>query len=250
MQRKTRYFAFLASMILLVIASILTADWSMSVPTLFGLGGIGLTFWFVMEALGPICRSMTQAHVSNVGKHSIRADDIYDIPWGRKVITQTATDSDNSFEEIKEKSVLMTFAFTGGIHVTKFWTDEGTIEDPVCIYPTLFKGQIQNNFLCYSNLFRFDFSELPLSIQDILVKDFGDRVDPQKTPFYFGLTSHMDESNTEKNLALMLSLKEDNTELTTLKDRLKRSYEQMKREKKANEKQIVYGKQMEPVEED
>lgn len=246
MRKEVKYIAFIFAIIIVIISPLVIGDkYTMKLPASYPIGLLILMIWFGFEVSLLIMRSMSPQILTNVGKFSIRSDDIVPLPWARKIIKK---DTEGEDKKNISKSIDMTFAFTGSIHIDNFWTGPGRITDPVIIFQSIFEGIIERNYICYAIVKKYSFDQLDDGIQDILGM-FPKRVN-SRTPIYYGIVSHMDGSATPDNLAIELSLKKDNEEISMMKKRLVRAYKYDEMEKESKKREFIIGKPYKPLEEE
>ncbi len=232
--RKDRYLLFIVATILLLIGGLLIGGEPIALPPIWVLGSPLLLLWAFFETLGPIARGQTTQLISSIGHFSIRHQDMHRIPWGRKYINKQEQDK----ESIVERTIRMTFAFTGGIEVNWWIPEPGKKEDPVFIFPSMFEGRLHNEYLSFATMIRKNIHDLSPKIKDLLEREYPHRVD-EKTPIYFGLTSPLNQTSTEKNISLEDEAAASNHEANVMKQRLIKAYEELSRGKKAHENDIV-----------
>ena len=246
MRKEVRYLAFIVAIIIIIISPLLIGDrYTMNLPATYPLGLLILVMWFGFEVMVPIMRGMSPRISTNIGHFPIRTDDMVHMPWARKIIK---SDMEGKKKKETTVSVDMTFAFTGSIHIDNFWTGPGRITDPVFIFQSIFEGIMEKNYICYAIVKKYTFDQLDDGLQDILGM-FSKRVN-RKTPIYYGIVSHMDGSATPDNLAIELSLKKDNEEISMMKRRLIRAYDEMERKKESERKEYLIGRPYKPLEEE
>lgn len=233
--RKHRYLLFIIAFIGVIILGLLIGGEPIALPPIWVLGSPLLLLWAFMETLGPIARGQTTQIISSVGHFSIRHQDMHRIPWGRKYITK----QDKKTNEIEERTIRMTFAFTGGIEVNWWIPEPGKKEDPVLIFPSMFEGKLHNEYCTFATIIRKNMYDLSPKIKDILEREYPHRVD-DKTPIYYGLTSPLNQTSTEKNISLEDEAAAANHEANVMKQRLIRAYEELGRGKKAHESDVVF----------
>ena len=232
--RKHRYLLFILSIILLIIIGLLIGGEPICLPPLWVLGSPLILLWAFFEALGPIARGQTQQIISSIGHYSIRSQDIHRIPWGRKYKKNKEGDK----QEQDETTIRMTFAFTGGIQVSWWIPEPGKKEDPVFIFPSMFEGRLHDEYCSFASMMKKNLNNLSPRIKEILEQDYSHRVD-DRTPIYFGLTSPLNKTSTEKNISLEDEAAAANHEANVMKDRLIKAYEELRRGKKAMESDII-----------
>ena len=225
-----------------IVAAFYFGDrYTMTLSAFIPLGWGGLAFWLLMESIVEVCRANTSHVIHNNGHESIRERDVVEIPW------------QEDFDKESKRSGLslgsMCLIFTGGIDYAGF-SIAGSNVHPILVFPSIYKSKEENNYHIYANMTRFDFRQLPLYLQDILLMYYP-RMNPQKTPIYFGMTSHLDGSSTPENLRIERKTKYDNEEITVWRDKTTRLYEQIRREKESDRPDyIVAGKPLKQVEEE
>jgi len=243
-----KYLTLGASVFLIVILAILTPGltWTLSPFFIFGF------FFVILGWAGTILmdswRGQTNQVISNRKHTSIRLRDIFTIPW-----------QEPAAEAVEHKISLgsMKIMLTGGFDVGLPWgiTWPGPVEAPVYIYPAIYSEKEQNNFHVHANLTYYEFKSLPSYLRDELrglnkLKESKDRIHPTKTPIWYGTTSHMDGSATPENLRIERERKHENKELAEAEAREDRLYKVMRKQKEAEEKKYIIGKQIKPIDEE
>lgn len=250
MNRKIRQILFVIYIIVIVIIGIFTHDITVVLPAAWFMGTMGAIFWGSIEAIGIIGRGLTNQIITNTGHYSIRHDDITHIPW----TIQPASKTDNKQKTKKEnennsKTIMLTYALTGGIHLNKFYTTNGRKEDPVFIFPTDTGEQLENNYKCNSFTFPFDLDELPPGIRFTLKKQFPNRV-TEKTSIFFGLQEEYDpeDEKTDKNPHDVIAFL--SKQISVRDEYIKELHTLIGKDKGIREKNVVLGEKLKKVEEE
>ena len=240
MKKEVRFLFVFVIIFVIALLSIMFGDkytWTLPAPVPVGAMIIG--FWMFMEGITEVCRGRTEHILFNHGHKSIREKDIVKVPYHEI----TAQDADKNMVSLGDTII----GFTGGFD---FWgfTMPGSKSDPVLIYPSYTHGKEENNYHSYANMTKYNFKELPRYIKRML-KLYPHRVDIRNTPIYYGMTSHLIGTATRENLRIEEKERELNKELTEKDDLIDRLYEQLRKQKEADEKQYILGSPIKPKDE-
>ena len=240
MKKEIRFLFVFVAIFMIALLSILMGDkYTWTLPAAVPSGAIGIGAWLFMEGITEVCRGRTEHILYNNGHKSIREKDIAKIPY-HEIMAQ---DSDKNTVSLGD----MIIAQTGGFD---FWgfTMPGGKSDPVLIYPSLYHGKEENNYHSYANLTKYKYKELPKYVKRVLAL-YPNRIDPLKTPFYYGVTSHLYGTATKENLRIEEKERELNKELSEKDDLIDRLYDLIRKQKEADEKQYILGNPIKPVDE-
>lgn len=238
MKKETRFvFVTFVSISVTALLSILLPQFTWTLPAFVPIVAMGLGFWLFMEGMTEICRGRTEHMLYNQGHRSIREKDIAKIPYHEI----TATDANKKVISLGDTII----AFTGGFD---FWgfTMPGKVTDPVLIYPSYTHGKEENNYHCYANLTKYSHKELPRYIKRVL-KLYSNRIDVLKTPFFYGMTSHLMGTATKENLKIEERERDLNKDLAEKDDLIDQLYEQLRKKKEAEEKQYALVQPIKPT---
>jgi len=238
MRKEVRFlFVFVAIFVIALLSIVLGDKYTWTLPAPIPIGAMVIGAWLFMEGITEVCRGRTEHIVYNQGHKSIREKDISKIPYHEI----TAQDKDKNTVSLGD----MIITFTGGFD---FWgfTMPGGKADPVLIYPSLYHGKEENNYHSYANMTKYKFKELPGYIKRILIL-YPSRVDILKTPIYYGMTSHLIGNATRENLRIEEKERELNTELSEKDDLIDRLYDLIRKQKEADEKQYILGREIKPT---
>ena len=239
MNKEVRFlFVFLAIFIIALI-SVMFPQYTWTLPAAVPTGSMLIGFWMFMEGLTEICRGRTEHMIYNRGHMSVREKDIIKIPYYETLIKEGETNP-----------VALGDLVVACLNGFDFWgfTMPGSRSDPVLIYPSINHGKEENNYHCYGNLTKYKFRELPEYVRRILAL-YPHRIDPLKTPFYYGVTSHFIGNAIKENLNIERKERELTNELSEKDELIKRLYKQIKMKKEADEKQYILGNPIKPVDE-
>jgi len=239
MRKEVRFlFVFLAIFIIALLCVILP-HWTLDLPVFIPLGSIIIGFWMFMEAITEICRGRTEHIIYNRGHMSVREKDIIKIPYHEKSVEEG--------ESTPTALGDMIVACLNGFDYFGF-TMPGSKADPILIYPSINHGKEENNYHSYGNLTKYKFRELPGYVKEIL-KLYPNRIDQIKTPIFYGMTSHFMGNATKENVKIEAREKELNRDLTEKENLIDKLYEQLIKQKTADEKQYILGNVIKPKEE-
>lgn len=233
-------FIFVAIFVIALLSLLLGDKYTWTLPAPVPIGAMVIGFWMFFEGITEVCRGRTEHIIYNHGHKSIREKDIAKIPYHEV----TATNEDGKEVSLGD----MIIAATGGFD---FWgfTMPGGKSDPMLIYPSYTHGKEENNYHCYGNLTEYTFKELPKYIKRVLaLKKYSSRVDISKTPFLYGVTSHLIGTATRENLKIEERERELNKDLSEKDDLIDSLYEQIRKKKEADEKQYILGREIKPTE--
>jgi len=243
MKKEIRLLFVFVGIFVIALLSIMFGDkytWTLPAPVPVGAMIIG--FWMFMEGITEICREKTDHIFHCYGHNSIREKDIERIPW------QEQGEWDEEEGADKKITGTITFAFTNGID---FWgfSLPGSKNDPIVISRSRHFERVRHNHVCRGNLELTLHSELPLFIQDYLIRSHPHRYDSKTTPVLWGMTSFTDGSATSRNLDIERINKRICTEITALRKENADLIEDLERYKvvKEKEKNFVLGKPIKVV---
>ena len=240
MNKEVRFlFVFVAIFIIALLSIILGEKYTWTLPAPVPVGAMVIGFWMFMEGITEVCRGRTEHIIYNQGHMSLREKDIVNVPYHEV----TAQDEKEGIISLGD----MIIAFSGGFDYLGF-TMPGSKVDPVLIYPSLYHGKEENNYHSYANMTRYTFKELPKYIKRALSLH-SNRIDILKTPFYFGMTSHLDGTATRENLKIEERERELNKDLSEKDDLIDSLYNQLRKKKEADEKQYILGNPIKPRDE-
>jgi len=207
-------------------------------PIITGLIFIGV--WLFFEGITEVCRGRTEHIIFNRGHMSVREKDIIKIPYQETPIKEGGT--------IQTPLGDLVVACLNGFD---FWgfTMPGSRSDPILIYPSINHGKEENNYHSYANMTQYKFRELPEYIRRILAL-YPNRIDPLKTPIYYGVTSHFVGNATKENLKIENKERVLNDELSAKDEVITTLLKQIRDEKEANKQQYILGNIIKPKEED
>jgi len=240
MNKEVRFlFVFVAIFIIALLSVILGEKYTWTLPAPVPVGAMIIGFWMFMEGITEVCRGRTEHIIYNRGHMSVREKDIIKIPYHEK-----------SVEEGESTPTALGDLVVAQLAGFDFWgfTMPGSKSDPVLIYPSINHGKEENNYHCYGNLTKYKFRDLPGYVKEIL-KLYPNRIDPLKTPIFYGVTSHFVGNATKENLKIEAREKELNRDLSEKGKLIDRLYEQLIKQKTADEKQYILGNVIKPKEE-
>ncbi|MCK4826175.1 hypothetical protein KA005_61095 [bacterium] len=236
MNKEVRFlFVFVAIFIIALLSIMFGEKYTWTLPAPVPVGAMIIGFWMFCEGITEVCRGRTEHIIYNQGHHSVREKDILKIPYH-------GTATDPLAPEVMIIAQLCGFDYFG-------FTMPGGKSDPILIYPSASHGKRQNNYVCYGNLGKRRFKELPRYVRETL-KLFPNRVDPLKTPFFYGTTSDFDGTVTKDNLKLEERERESNRKLAEMEILIDNLFARDKKMSQANEKQYILGNVIKPKNED
>ena len=239
MKKEVRFLLVFVVIFVVALLSIILPNVTWTLPAPVPVGAIAIGVWLFMEGITEVCRGRTEHIIYNHGHKSIREKDIVKVPYHEI----TAQDTDKNVVSLGD----MIMAQTGGFD---FWgiTMSGSKSDPVLIYPSYTHGKEENNYHSYANMTKYTFKELPKYIKRML-RLYPHRIDLLKTPFLYGMTSHLMGTATQENLRIEEKERELNNELTEKDNLIDRLYDLIRKQKEADEKQYILGTRIEPKDE-
>ena len=240
MNKEVRFlFVFVAIFIIALLSVILGEKFTWTLPAPVPAGAMIIGFWMFMEGITEVCRGRTEHIIYNRGHMSVREKDIIKIPYHEKSVEEGESTPTALSDMIV--ACLAGFDYFG-------FTMPGSKADPVLIYPSINHGKEENNYHCYGNLTKYKFRELPEYIRRILAL-YPNRIDPLKTPIYYGVTSHFVGNATKENVKIENKERGLNDELSAKDDVIKRLLKQIRDERDANKQQYILGNVIKPKEE-
>jgi len=239
MKKEVRFLFVFVAVFVIALLSILFPNVIWTLPAFVPIGAMVIGFWMFMEGITEICRARTEHIIYNNGHKSIREKDIAKIPYHELIA------KDENKEVVSLGDIII--AFTGGFD---FWgfSMPGGKNDPILIYPSYTHGKEENNYHSYANMTKYKFKELPKYVKRILAL-YPHRVDFLKTPFYYGVTSHLLGTATRENLKIEERERELNKDLSEKDELIDGLYDQLRKKKEADEKQYILGQPIKPTEE-
>ena len=240
MNKEVRFlFVFVAIFIIALLSVILGEKYTWALPAPVPAGAMIIGFWMFMEGITEVCRGRTEHIIYNRGHMSVREKDIIKIPY-----------HESSIKEGETNPVALGDLVVACLNGFDFWgfTMSGGKSDPILIYPSINHGKEENNYHCYGNLTKYKFRELPEYIRRILTL-YPNRIDPLKTPIYYGVTSHFVGNATKENVKIENKERGLNDELSAKDDVIKRLLKQIRDERDANKQQYILGNIIKPKEE-
>ena len=239
MQKEIRFLFVFVAILAIAILSILFPGITWTLPAFVPIGAMVIAFWLFMEGITEVCRGRTEHIIYNQGHQSVREKDIAKIPYH-----EIAT------EEGGKKQVPLGDIIVAQLGGFDWWgfTLPGGKSDPVLIYPSINHGREENNYHCYGNLTKHKYNELPKYIRRTL-KLYPNRIDPLKTPFYYGATSHFIGTATRQNLKIEEKERELNRDLSEKEKLINKLYEQLIKQKTADDRQYILGNPIKPRDE-
>lgn len=239
MKKEYRFLLVFVAIFAIALLCLILPHWTWNLPIFIPLGAIGIGFWLFMEGITEVCRGRTEHIIFNDGHRSVREKDIAKMPYSE------ATIKDKEKGEVSLGNMVL--SMLNGFDYFGF-TMPGSKSDPILIYPDKFHYKEQNNYHCYANLTKYKFKELPRQVKRML-ELYPNRVDINKTPFYYGITSHFDGSATEENRRIEEKERALNKDIAE-KDKLIRDLYALLGEKKtADDKQYILGNIIRPKDE-
>jgi len=237
MKKEIRFLFVFVAIFIIAFLSIIFPQATWTLPAFVPIGAMAISFWLFMEGITEVCRGRTEHILYNHGHKSIREKDIAKIPY------HSVASSDDGKKTVSLGDII--FSFTGGFD---FWgfTMPGGKSDPILIYPSINHGREENNYHCHANLTKYSFKELPKHVKRALAL-YPHRVDVNKTPFFYGMTSHFIGNATTENLKIEERERALNKELTEKDNLIERLYDQLRKQKESEEKQYIIGKQIKAI---
>jgi len=240
MKASAKFALLILACIGVVVLGMFVGDkYTMTLPAPYPLGAMGLLLAAFFYSFTEVCRARTECIIHNHGHHSIREKDIERIPWQEQ----------GEWDEKRDEKITgtITMAFVNGIDYYGFSIPGGK-NDPVLVSRSRYFGKERHDHHCYGNLKPTRHNELPLFIQDYLIRSHPNRYDPKKTPVLWGMTSHMDGTATSRNLDIERMNKRMNAEITALRDENADLIEDLERYRRAKEKPTyILGKPIKPI---
>lgn len=234
-----KYLIMGISIFLMILFATLTPQFTWTISPFYPLGIVLLIIGILSPFIVQAWRGETEQVICNRGHVSIRARDIFTIPW-----QETAS------EDVEQKISLgsMKIFLTGGFYVGLPFSFSlpGPPEFPIYIFPAIYGEKEQKDYHIHANLTLYKIRDLPSHIREELnainqLKDSKNRIS-NKTPIWYGTTSHLDGSTTPENLRIEREKKHENRELTESEDRVERLYKVGRKEKAAAAKQYIIAK--------
>jgi len=241
MRREFKIFAYFLAITVVLVLSILTANYAtIGLPAILPFGMIFIVFLVVMDLFAEVCRGRSPHVACNFGHWSISVTkDIHRIPWQNDLIGKT----DEKNKALGE----MTIMFPGGIDYWGF-NVHSSKEYPILIYPSIYEHVEGNNYTIYANLNKRTFSELSPYLRHVL--GYYRRRIGKNTDIFYGATSHMDGSATPETTAIELKEAKYNKIITELETRLEIVYRELRRAGESKERRVFMGKELLPMKEE
>lgn len=204
MSQYLRYIGYFIAFLAVLISGFFI-PYTIAIPIPWPFGFFFIAFLLFGELITEIWRGKSSHVISNVGHYSICGKlDIHHVPFHDDNLEVT-DEENNSLSSL-------TLMFLGGIDYIA--NIRSRSDKPVFIFPSIYEGVEESCYHVYVTLKRWKWKQLSPYIRTILLRH-GRRINPEKTPIYYGITSHINASATPKNIKLELKDKKSNELLTS-----------------------------------
>lgn len=225
-----RYLLYITGFFFVIILGIVFGQYTINMPVIYPFGFAFLALLFIMELITEIWRGKSSHVISNVGHYSICGKlDIHHVPFHDDHL-EIKNDQNQSLGD-------MTVMFLGGIdHIANVRSGP---DKPVFIFPSIYEENEENCYHINATLKKWKWKQLSPYIKTVLSR-YGRRINPDKTPIYYGITSHINGSATPQNIKIELKDKKKNELITSQETVIDKLFDMIDREDKRKIKNIFY----------